>query len=168
MSEVTVRDARPGDVPAIRDVFAHYIEHTTATFRTVPETLAEREGWFRAHGPRHPVMVAEQDGAVIGWAALSPWKPTSGYRQTTEFSIYLRPECCGRGLGRRLLAELLERARAAGHHVVIGGACTESEASIRLQEALGFEKVAHLREVGFKFGRWLDVAYYQKTLDAGA
>lgn len=164
MSGPTIRDATTADLPAILAIFNHYIEHTTASFRTVPETEPSWRVWFDQHGERHPVLVAVDGDEVIGWAALNPHKPPGGYRHTAEFSIYLREGVTRRGLGRRLLTLLLERARTAGHHVVIGGACTESTASMKLMEAMGFEKAAHFREVGFKFGRWLDVAYYQIRL----
>lgn len=164
MSGARLRDATEADLPAIRAIFNHWIEHSTASFRTVPDTPEQTRAWFDGRGPEHPVLVAEEAGAVVGWASLGPHKATGGYRHTVELSVYLRDDARGRGLGRMLLGELLERARAAGHHAVLGGVCTEQAASIRLHEAMGFVKVAHLREVGFKFGRWLDVAYFEKLL----
>jgi len=165
VSAATLRDATAADLPAIRAIFNHWIEHSTASFRTAPDSEEHTRAWFADRGPAHPVLVVEQGGRVLGWASLRPHKPTGGYRHTVELSVYLREDARGRGLGRRLLAELLERARAAGHHAVIGGVCTEQAASVRLHEAMGFVKVAHFREVGFKFGRWLDVAYYEKVLE---
>lgn len=162
---IRVRDAADGDLPAIHAIFNHWIEHSTASFRTVPDTIEQTRAWFSNRDAAHPVLVAEHDGAVAGWASLNVHKPTGGYRHTVELSVYLRDDERGRGLGRRLLGELLERARAAGHHAVLGGVCTEQAASMRLHESMGFVKVAHLREVGFKFGRWLDVAYFEKVLE---
>lgn len=164
MSELLIRDAHDGDLPAVRAIFNHWIETSTASFRTVPDGEAETRAWFSGRGPAHPVLVAEAGGEVLGWASLNPHKHTGGYRHTVELSVYLRDDARGQGLGKRLVGALLERARAAGHHVVLAGVCTEQDASLRLHESLGFEKVAHFREVGFKFGRWLDVAYYQKRL----
>lgn len=164
MSGTSVRDARDADLPAIRAIFNHWIEHSTASFRTVPDGSEQTRAWFARRDAAHPVLVAEEDGRVVGWASLNPHKGTGGYRHTVELSVYLREDARGRGLGRRLLDELLARARAAGHHAVLGGVCTEQTASMRLHEAMGFTKVAHLREVGFKFGRWLDVAYFEKLL----
>jgi len=166
MSAPSIRAMEARDLEAVRAILNHYIERTTATFRTATESEEERRAWFATHDARYPAIVVEEDGVLLGWASLSPWKPPGGYRHTAELSVYLREDARGRGLGRRLLAELLERGRAAGHHVVLGGVCTEQEASLRLHESLGFEKVAHLREVGSKFGRWLDVAYYEKRLDS--
>lgn len=164
MSGARVREAAAADLPAIRAIFNHWIEHSTASFRTVPDTEAQARAWFENRDPGHPVLVAEQDGAVAGWASLGPHKTAGGYRHTVELSVYLREDARGRGLGRALLGELLARARAAGHHAVLAGVCTEQADSLRLHEAMGFTKVAHLREVGFKFGRWLDVAYFEKVL----
>jgi L-amino acid N-acyltransferase len=165
VSAATLRDATAADLPAIRAIFNHWIEHSTASFRIAPDTEEQSRAWFEGRGPEHPVLVAEENGEVTGWASLNPHKHTGGYRHTVELSVYLHPESLGRGLGRRLVAELLDRAREAGHHAVLGGVCTEQAASMRLHEALGFTKVAHFREVGFKFGRWLDVAYFEKLLE---
>ena len=98
-------------------------------------------------------------GEVVGWAALSAWKSRCAYARSVEASVYIRHDLHRRGLGRALMLDLIERAQAAGHHTIIGGACTEQAASLALQESLGFERVACFREVGYKFGRWLDVAY---------
>jgi phosphinothricin acetyltransferase len=161
---VLIRLATEGDLAAILAIYNHYVATSTCTFRIEPETADERLAWFRDHSPRHPVTVAEADGEVIGWASLSPWNPRCAYANSVEASVYLRHDCHRRGVGRALLVDLIERARTIGHHTILGGACIEQEASIGLQRSLGFEQVALLREVGFKFGRWLDVAYYQLLL----
>jgi len=168
MSAPVLRDARPSDLAAIRAIFNHWIEHSTASFRVVPDSEEQTRAWFEGRSPAHPALVAEENGEIVGWASLSPHKPTGGYRHTVELSVYLHPDALGRGLGRVLVGELLERAREAGHHAVLGGVCTEQAASMRLHEALGFTQVAHFREVGFKFGRWLDVAYFEKVLGSPA
>src|SRR5262249_35823021 len=125
----------------------------------------EQQRWFLQRSPAHPVTVAEDEhGAVIGWGSLSPWKPRAAYAHAAEASVYVRHDLRRRGVGRALLADLIERARAAGHHVLIGGACTEQHESMALQESLGMVRVALFCEVGFKLGRWLDVAYYQLIL----
>ena len=103
-------------------------------------------------------------GRVVGWAALSAWKSRCAYARSVEVSVYIRHDLHRRGLGRALMLDLIERAQAAGHHTIIGGACTEQAASLALQESLGFERVACFREVGYKFGRWLDVAYMKLLL----
>jgi L-amino acid N-acyltransferase YncA len=158
-----VRLATAADLPAIRAIYNHYVLSSSCTFQTEPTGEEEHLRWFTERGPAHPVTVAEDD-EVIGWAALSPWKPRGAYARTAEASVYVRHDLHRRGVGRALLLDLLERARAAGHHAVLGVTCTEQPASIALQESVGFVLVGTLREVGFKFGRWLDVAYYQLLL----
>jgi L-amino acid N-acyltransferase YncA len=164
MPDVLIRLATFEDLGAIREIYSYYVARSTCTFQLEPETGEERLEWFRKRSALHPATVAELDGEVVGWAALSPWKSRAAYARSVEFSVYVRHDLHRGGIGRALMVDLIERARAAGHHTVIGGACTEQAASIALQEALGFERVACFREVGFKFGRWLDVAYLQLFL----
>ena len=159
-----VRTATEQDLSAIREIYNHYVLTSTCTFQLEPESEADRREWFRARSDRHPVTVAEEDGMVVAWAALSTWNKRAGYDRTVEASVYVRADRHRCGLGRALLLDLLDRARALGHHVVIGGASTDQPGSIALQESLGFEHVACFREVGYKFGRWLDVVYLQKVL----
>ena len=166
MSDVLIRTALARDLEVMRAIFNHYVECSSATFRTVPETQAERRAWFEGRTEAHPALTAESAGEAIGWAALTPWKATGGYRHAVELSVYLREDARGKGVGKLLLAGLIERARAAGHHAMLGGVCTEQTASVRLHLSMGFTQVAHLREVGFKFGRWLDVAYFEKLLQS--
>jgi L-amino acid N-acyltransferase len=162
-----VRLATPADLAAVREIYNYYVHTSTCTFQVEPDTAAEREAWFAGRGPAHPVVVAEAAGSVLGWAALSPWKERAAYARSVEASVYVHPDHQRRGLGRALLLDLIARARSLGHHVIIGGACTEHPASIALQEAVGFDRVACFREVGYKFGRWLDVAYLQLILAPG-
>ena len=162
--DLTIRPATAGDLPAIRDIYNQYVVTSTCTFQIDPDTEAERAAWFAEHSAAHPVTVAVAAGEVVGWAALSPWKSRCGYARSAEASVYVRHDCHRRGVGRALLLDLIHRARAAGHHTVIGGACTEHPASLALQEAVGFERVAHFRQVGRKFDRWLDVVYMQLVL----
>jgi phosphinothricin acetyltransferase len=161
-----VRPATEADLPAIRDIYNHYVRTSTATFQLEPDTEADRLAWFRGRGNRHPVTVAEMGGEVVGWGSLSGWKERAAYARTVEASVYVRAGRERRGIGRRLLADLLDRASDLGHRVVIGGACTEHPASIALQEALGFAPVGTFRCTGYKFGRWLDVTYLQVVLPA--
>ncbi len=164
---IVVRPATPADLPAINDIYNHYVLHSTATYQTEPATLQEREQWFAAHGGTHPVTVAEAAGEVVGWASLSRFHPRSAYRRTVENSVYVRHDQHRRGLGAALLADLIGRAERLGHHTIIAGIDAEQTASVALHARFGFTRVGHLREVGFKFGRWLDVIYMQRLL-AGA
>jgi L-amino acid N-acyltransferase len=163
-SSVRIRLATEADLPAIREIYNHYVHTSTCTYQYEPDTEAERLAWFQSHGEKHPAVVAEVNGEVVGWASLSPWKERAGYAWSVEASVYVRLDCQRRGIGKALLLELIERARSVGHHVLIGGACTEHLGSIALQESVGFERVAHFRETGYKFGRWLDVIYLQLIL----
>lgn len=163
--QTQIRDAASADVGTIHEIYNYYVENCTCTFQIEPETLAERQAWFDARRPEHPVTIAEVQGTAVGWAALSTWNSRKGYARTVEASIYIHHDWHRRGIGRKLLQDLINRARELGHHVIIGGACTEQTASIALQESLGFQTVGQFREVGFKFGRWLDVVYLQLSLE---
>jgi phosphinothricin acetyltransferase len=162
----TLRPATTADLPAINAIYNHYVLHSTCTYQTVPSTEQERADWFAVHGPKHPVIVAvdEASDAVIGWGSLSKFHQRQAYENSVEDSVYLHHECQGRGLGSMVLAELLRLAKDIGHHTVLGGADSEQIASIALHTKFGFEKVSHLKEVGFKQGRWLDVIWMQKML----
>ncbi|HKB05442.1 MAG TPA: GNAT family N-acetyltransferase [Gemmataceae bacterium] len=164
MSATRVRSAAEADLPAVRDIYNFYVRTSTCTFQLETDSEADRLAWFRARSPQHPVTVAEAVGEVVGWGSLSAWKDRAAYNRTVEASVYVRPDQHRRGVGRALLEDLVERARALGHRVVIGGACTEHPASIALQEAVGFVPVGCFRDVGYKFDRWLDVAYLQRVL----
>jgi L-amino acid N-acyltransferase YncA len=161
---VTLRHATVDDLDAINAIYNHYVEHSTCTYQTVPSTAQERRAWFDTHGPEHPVIVAEENGQIVGWASLSRFHPRQAYCHSVEDSIYLHHQYRGKGLGSLLLGELLRLAKIIGHHTVLGGADSEQTASIALHAKFGFEKVSHLKEVGHKHGRWLDVIWLQKML----
>lgn len=164
MSEPTIRLARPDDLPAINDIYNYYVARSTCTFQTEPETLADRAAWFAQHDETHPVVVAEVDGEAVGWGSLSAFHTRCAYRHTVEPSVYVRHDRLGQGLGSALQDELIRRARAAGHHSLVGLICTENAASLSLCQQAGFVQVGLLREVGRKFDCWLDVAYVQLIL----
>ncbi len=168
MSEFAIRPATANDLDAIRAIYNYYVTHSTCTYQVELETAAERAAWFRDRSELHPVTVAEREGEVIGWAALSPWKSRCGYAWAAEASVYIHHEHHRRGAGRALLIDLIDRAKALGLHTVIGGACSTQTASLALQAALGFEVIGTFREVGRKFDRWLDVTHTQLVLNADA
>lgn len=167
MPAFTIRLATEADSEAIRAIYNYYVQHSTCTYQIDPETAEERLAWMRERSARYPATVAEADGTVIGWAALSPWKSRCGYAWAAEASVYIHHEHHRRGLGKALLLDLIERAKAAGLHTVIGGASSDQTASVALQLAVGFEVIGTFREVGRKFDRWLDVTYTQLTLNGG-
>ncbi len=163
---VLLRDATEDDLGRILEITNHAIVNTTAIWSLEPTTLDERRAWFRArreHG--FPVLVAQlEDGRVIGFASYGEFRPRAGYRHTSEHSLYVDADVRGRGIGKALLAALIERAEAGGVHVLIGGIAADNEVSIRLHERFGFTTTGHLREVGRKFDRWLDLVFMQKIL----
>lgn len=164
-SGIAIRDATPRDAADVALIYNHYVSRTTATFETQsvhPAVMTDRIKQCQASGL--PWLLAEQGGSVLGYAYAVPWKPRRAYRYSCETTIYLHPEQAGRGIGRRLYAALLDRLEALGCHTAIGGIALPNPASIGLHEALGFEKTAHFREVGFKLGRWVDVGYWQRIL----
>jgi L-amino acid N-acyltransferase len=164
LAPLTIRTATEADLPVINAIYNHYVLHCTCTYQTEPSTAAERQAWFEAHGEQHPIIVAERAGTVIGWGSLSRFHEREAYRHTVEDSIYVHHDSQRTGVGSALLAELLRRAQQLGHHSIIGGIDTEQTGSLALHESFGFIRVAHYREVGHKFGRWLDVIRMQRML----
>lgn len=164
MPDLHIRPATADDLPAVNAIYNHYVLHSTCTYQEEPSTGEERVAWFAAHGPNYPVTVAESDGVVIGWGSLSRFHPRSAYRWTVENSVYVRHDLHRQGIGRLLLADLIERSKSCGHHSIIALIDADQAASVALHRAFGFEQAAHLKQVGFKFGRWLDVVYLQRML----
>jgi phosphinothricin acetyltransferase len=159
-----VRLATAEDLDAVNAIYNHYVLHSTCTFQTIPSTRDERLAWFAAHDEGHPVTVAVADGEIVGWGALSVYNPRQGYRRTVENSVYVRHDRHRRGAGRALLADLLDRARALGHHTVIAGIAGDQAPSVALHQAFGFVEKGRLAELGHKLGRWIDVLYLQRML----
>ena len=162
--EPTIRRATAADLDAINAIYNHYVLNSTCTYEEAPWTAQQRAAWWADHDGRLAVLVAEHDGRIVGWASLTQFRPASGYRFTVKDSIYLAPEWCGRGLGRRLLEALLAPEHVGGFRSVIAGISADQTPSLKLHAKLGFVEVARLKEVGFKFGRWLDVVYLQRML----
>jgi phosphinothricin acetyltransferase len=159
-----LRAATENDLPVINEICNHYVRTSPAIYQLEPFTADARAAWFAEHDSRHPILVAVEAEAVIGWASLSRYHVRAGYRFTVEDSVYVRHDCHGRGVGRALLDALLLRAVEHGHHSVLGIIDAAQAASVALHARAGFERVAHLREVGFKFGEWRDVVFMQRML----
>lgn len=162
----TVRPATRADVPAILEIYNHAVLHTTASYDLEPVSLESRLAWFdhKVQGG-WPVLVTARDGVVTGWATFGPFREKPGYRFTAEHSVYVRHDCRGQGLGRALLLALIGEARGRGLHSLIGGVDAGNAGSLAFHEGLGFGRVAHFRQVGFKFGRWLDLVFLQLPLN---
>jgi phosphinothricin acetyltransferase len=153
--------AQAGDLPRINEIYNHFVRESTCTYQEEPESADGRRAWFARHGATHPVTVAEVDGAIAGWGSLSSFHARSAYRFTVENSVYIDHRWHRRGIGSAVLTDLIARARTTGHRTIVAGIDGDQPASLALHARHGFEQVAHLREVGFKFGRWLDVVYMQ-------
>lgn len=159
-----IRSVVPADAGAIADIYNSYITGTVITFEEEPLSASDMERRIAETTARFPWFVAETDGVVVGYACASPFRPRASYRFTAEVSVYLDPECTGRGLGTVLFERLLPALKETGLHTATAGITLPNPASVALHEMFGFEKSAHLKEVGFKFGRWLDVGYWLKLL----
>ena len=162
-----LRSARPGDAEAIRSIYNAAVTGSTATFDLRPRTEAEQQAWMADHDGAHPALVAaDDDGTVLGFGSLSPYRDRPAYATTVEDSVYVDSSRRGQGVGRALLEELVRLATRLGFHTVVARVGEANDASIRLHVACGFELVGTEREIGRKFGRWLDVVVLQRMLDA--
>ena len=159
-----IRTAGAADAPRICEIYNHYIENTVVTFEETPVTAREIAGRIVEVTRQFPWLAYEENGAVIGYAYASVWHKRSAYRYSVESTIYLMPGATGRGVGTKLYGALLERLRSPELHCVIGGIALPNAGSVALHEKLGFEKVGHLAEIGWKLGRWVDVGYWQRIL----
>jgi len=160
-----VRLATEADADAMQAIYNREVEGSTVTFDLVPRDLAQQLAWIAEHDGAHPATVAtDPSGMVVGFGSLSPWRDRPAYSTSVEDSVYVRDDQRGQGLGRLLLADLLDRATAHGFHAVFARIVGGHEASIALHVALGFEVAGVEREVGRKFGRWLDVVVLERIL----
>jgi phosphinothricin acetyltransferase len=160
-----IRAAVAGDASGIADIYNHYVSKTVVTFEEdeVPITEMARR-IEEATSATLPWLVAERDGRIVGYANATKWRPRSAYRYSTEVTVYVAPDSWRLGIGSRLYEELFPRLQARGIHAAMGGIALPNEASVALHEKFGFSKVAHFREVGFKFNKWIDAGYWQRGL----
>jgi L-amino acid N-acyltransferase YncA len=165
MSEITVRRAQDADVSAITAIYNQGIEDRVATLETELRTPDERRRWLSERSERHPVLVAERDGQVVAWASLNRFNPRPAYDHVADFSIYVVREERGRGVGRALLARLIDEARRIGFHKMVLAAFPTNAGGMRLYEAMGFERVGVYREQGMLDGRWVDVIVMEQILE---
>jgi L-amino acid N-acyltransferase len=161
---VEIRLAAAKDADAIRAIYNPEVLEATVTFDLVPRSVADQLRWIEAHSGSHPATVAVDGGVVVGFASVSPYRSRPAYATTVEDSVYVRRDRQGHGIGRQLLADLVVRARQHGYHSAIARIVGGHEASIALHRACGFEPIGVEREVGRKFGRWLDVVLMQLML----
>ncbi|HLI14505.1 MAG TPA: GNAT family N-acetyltransferase [Acidimicrobiales bacterium] len=159
-----LRIVEDGDAEAIRTIYNAEVVGSTATFDLVERTAEEQRAWIAAHRGAYPAIVAVRDGEVVGFASLSPYRPRPAYSTTAEDSVYVAAPHRGQGVGKALLADIVRLASAQGFHSVVARIVGDHAASIALHRSCGFELVGVEREIGRKFGRWLDVAVMQRLL----
>ena len=152
-AETAISCVKIGDEAIIR---------TVATFNTQPKSIEEQRVWFDRHNTKYPILVAEDERLVVGWASLSIWSDRCGYSDTAEISLYVKEEYRSRAIGRRLLGAILKKGKNAGLHTVVARIAGNNQASIHLCDVFGFVRIGTMREVGRKFGRLLDVDLMQK------
>lgn len=160
-----IHEATEADLPGLVAIYNEVIATSTAIYSYEPVTLAERREWWRAREALgYPVLVAADASGVSGLASFGDFRAAPGYRFTVEHSVHVRADCRGRGVGTQLLQALLPRAAACNKRIMIAGVDAANAASIRFHERLGFTQVGHLREVGYKFDRWLDLVFLQRRV----
>lgn len=160
-----IRAATEADLPTILAIYNDAVRNTTAIWNDDLVDLDNRRAWLKLRGSQgYPVLVAAEGGAVLGYASYGDFRPFHGYRFTVENSVYVGAEARGRGAGAALLAALVEHAAAVGKHVMVAAIASDNAVSIRLHEKQGFVETARMPEVGFKFGRYLDLVMLQKRL----
>lgn len=161
-----IRSAAPKDLPSLLEIINHAILNTTAIYDYDPRTIEEQKEWLdKMFNDGMPVIVAELDGAVIGYGSYNIFRPKIGYKYSVEHSIYLNEKSRGMGVGSRLLESLIQRARESGVHTMIAGIDASNRGSIDFHKKYGFVEKGYLKEVGYKFDQWLDLVFMQLLLD---
>ncbi|HET7552818.1 MAG TPA: arsinothricin resistance N-acetyltransferase ArsN1 family B [Gemmatimonadaceae bacterium] len=163
--DLTIRAATVADADAVAAIYDHYVTRTIVTFEEEPVPASEMA--LRIQNTTAlslPWLIAERQGGVVGYAYARPWRERRAYRFSAEITVYVVPSSTGRGIGSRLYEKLLPLVQDRGIHAVVGVIALPNEASVALHEKFGLSKVAHLREVGFKFDRWIDVGYWERIL----
>lgn len=168
MAEISIRRAEQADLPALLDIYNHYVVHTPITFDLEPRTLAQRQEWFDGFGTngRYQCFVAVRDGRAIGWACSARFKEKAAYDTSVETSVYIAPDATGRGIGRKLYSALFDHLSDKDIHRAFGGITMPNEASVGLHKAFGFEHVGTYAEIGRKFGKYWDVALFLRRMNS--
>jgi phosphinothricin acetyltransferase len=165
MPELQIREASEADLPGLLAIYNDVIATSTAIYSSTAVSLDERVRWWHERTAQgYPVLIARDAGGVAGFASFGDFRAWPGYRFTVEHSVHVRGDGRGRGTGTRLLQQLLGRAAALGKHVMVAGVDAANSASIRFHQRLGFQQSGQLREVGYKFDRWLDLVFLQRML----
>ena len=163
---ITIREAREADIPVLLTIYNHVILNTTAVYTYEAQSLEARKTWYEdKRKAGYPIYVAEEAGQVIGFSSYGPFRAWPAYKYTIENSVYVAEGQRGKGVGKLLIRPLIESARAKGYHAIIAGIDASNDASIRLHASFGFLQVANFKQVGYKFGRWLDLVFMELLLD---
>lgn len=162
-----IRRAKPEDLAAITAIYNEAVLNSLATFHIFPRSEEDQKEWFAEHDERYPLLVFEEEGEILGWASLNPYSDREGYRYTVTDSVYVRRDSRRRSIGFALLSALIESARELSYHSILAFIAYDNLASILLHEKAGFVRRGELREVGYKFGKFVDVVIYQKMLKEG-
>ena len=166
METIIIRDASETDIPGILDIYNDAILHTTSVYSEIPHTIEMRYAWYKERlTHKFPVFVAEHSGAVAGFSSFGYFRAWPCYRHTVELSVYVDVSCRGNGIGKLLVKPLIDRATQMNMHALIAGINSDNGASLKLHQSFGFTEVAHFKEVGYKFGRWLDLKFLELILD---
>lgn len=159
---IVIRHAIEKDLPEILGIYNDAILHTTAVYDYEPHTLEMRRQWFAAKQQQgFPVFVAESNGEILGFSSIGPFRAWAAYKYSVENSIYVKDGHRGKGIGKLLMQPLIDNARALRYHTIIAGIDADNTSSIAFHQQFGFEQVAHFKEVGWKFNRWLDLVFMQ-------
>ena len=159
---INIREAVEADLPQMLDIYNDVIINTTAVYNYDPHTLEMRREWFETKQQQgFPVFVAEENRAVAGFSSIGPFRAWQAYKFTVENSIYVKADCRGRGIGKLLMPPLIEAVKNLGLHAIVAGIDATNEASIAMHKQFGFTEVAHFKEVGYKFERWLDLIFLE-------
>ena len=159
---ILIRKADWDDLPQLLDIYNDIILHTTAVYDYEPHTLEMREAWFKTKKEQNfPVFVAEEENKIVGFSSIGPFRAWAAYKYSVENSVYVAAAQRGRSIGKLLIPPLIDAARELKMHTIIAGVDATNEASIKLHEHFGFREVAHFKEVGWKFERWLDLKFLQ-------
>ncbi len=159
-----LRNVRPDDATSISEIYNHYVEHTAISFEELPVSAAEMRTRIVTVTETLPWLVCEEDGELLGYCYAAQWKARSAYRYSAETTVYLRPSAIGRGKGTLLFNALMTELRERDIHTVIGGVALPNPPSVRLLEKFGLRQIAYFSQVGYKFGKWIDVGYWQVVL----
>ena len=165
MTNLTIRPAKSGDLDKILEIVNHSILHTTANYNYDIQTLEIQTKWFEDKKTKNmPVVVADLDGEVVGFGSYGQFREKIGYQYTVEHSVYVVDNVIGKGIGTKLLTELIRLAKEQGFHVMIGAIDGDNTVSIAFHEKFGFTAIGTIREVGYKFNHWLDLVFMQLIL----